>query len=270
MSLILACPWSPRGELARFLRYYDRLCTIYDQVVIGLLSPDAERKPDEVAEIVAALERLGIPYKYFGAWSGRHTVLRIALERGAEFVHYMDMDRLVRYVETRPDELRATAERLQTVDSLVIGRTPAAYATHSRTLVDTERVYNLFFTQWFRQVNPNFGAGYEVVDFSAGSRGLSRRAAEFILKHSPDENALSMDVGWAILLQRAGGFSLDYVEVDGLDWETADRYRDSAADAETQRALAAQVDASAQEWARRVQVAREVTELGLAAFKVEI
>jgi hypothetical protein len=262
---MLAAPWSPRGELPRLLRYHDRLRAIYDEVVIGLLSLDRERKPDELAAVTAALDDLGIAYAYFGAWSGRHTVLRLAVERDADAIHYVDMDRLVRWVETRPEELSATARRATTTDNLLIGRTPAAYATHSRTLIDTEALTNRTFSHWLRTARPGFAPGYADLDFSAGSRGFSRRAAQFILAHSPDENALAMDLGWLALLVR-GGFALDYVEVDGLDWETADRYRDSAADASAQRALAEQVDADPEEWARRARVAREMLDYGLAAL----
>ncbi len=254
MTVVLACPWDPRGELARFLRYYPRLTTIYSAVVVALRTPDTG--------IITALKSLGVAHQVFDAWSGRHTVLRMALDTEAESIHYVDMDRLVRWVETKPDELAATAARVTTVDTLIIGRTPAAYATHARSLIDTEALPNRVFSHYF-------GRADSVMDFSAGSRGLSRRAAAMILHNSPEENALAMDNGWAVLVRRAG-MTWDYIEVDGLDWETADHYRDFAADATMQQALAAETDSQAERWVHRVHLAGELVRLGLAAVDQEL
>jgi hypothetical protein len=247
MSVVLACPWQPRGELSRFLRFFPRLQKIYAHFVIALSEHDAA--------IETALDSLGVRYAFYEDWRGRHMVLRMGLETPADFIHYVDFDRLVRWVELRPDELEATVERLQKCDSLVIGRTPVAYATHSKTLIETEWLPNRFFSHWF---------GREM-DFSAGSRGFSRRAAEFILRHSTDMNSLSMDIGWAVLVKRAG-YSLDYIEVDGLDWETADRFRDRAADEKAQRELAEEIDAKPDSWKWRVKIAQELTHYGLEAI----
>jgi hypothetical protein len=248
MSIILACAWSPRGEMSRFQRYYDRVTALYDQIVIALTEDNAD-------EVTGSLKAMAIPYQVFDGWSGRHTVLKMAVATGCDYIQYVDMDRLVRWVETRPDELRQIVERIQTVDTLIIGRTPAAYSTHSRTLIETERLPNTYFSHYFRQP----------MDLSAGSRGYSRRAAQFILTHSKELNSLALDAAWTVLLKR-GDFTWDYVEVDGLDWETADRYRDQAATREMQRALAKQQDTDAALWAMRVRVAQEITDLGLEAI----
>jgi hypothetical protein len=74
-----------------------------------------------------------------------------------------------------------------------------------------------------------------------------------------------MDAAWAVLLHRAG-FDICGMTVDGLDWETADRNRDQAADAETQRQLAHQYDQDAGRWAIRVEIARKIIKAGIAAL----
>lgn len=76
--------------------------------------------------------------------------------------------------------------------------------------------------------------------------------------------ALGVDGEWTVLLHRAG-FRVDYLEVDGLDWESADRYQAQAADGNRQRQLAADYDTSAENWAARVQVAQEITQAALDA-----
>jgi hypothetical protein len=187
--------------------------------------------------------------------------MRLALQADADFIHYVDMDRLVRWVELCPDELQRVAQRIPSVDLLIIGRTPAAYSTHSRTLIETEALPNIFFSYWL--------GSSSVMDLSAGSRGFSRRAAELVLKHSADVNALAMDIAWTVLTHRAK-LHWDYVEVEGLDWETADRYRDSAANAEQQRELAAEHDSDPKHWELRVRIAQEMAQLGIAAIQQEL
>lgn len=273
-GIYLAAPWMPRGELNRLRRYFDRVSAIYHGVVVALPLPSHEECDQETD----FLRDAGVKTGHFSRRSGRHVTVQMALEAGADHIHYVDMDRLVRWIELRPDELAATAKRIETTDCLLIGRTPVAYATHSRTLIDTERLTNGFFSHWLKSHRPGFAPEYPVLDLSAGSRGFSRRAAEFILKYDTSTgnetetnygNALAMDGGWLALLER-GGFDFGYVEVDGLDWETADRYRDMAATADQQRELAEKVDADPAEWALRVRVARELMDYGLAAISQEL
>jgi len=252
--VIAASPWQPRGELARFVRYYPRLQAIFDGGLVVALPPTESQAEAET------LNALGVRHAFYEGYNGRHLVVRMALETDAAFVFYCDMDRLIRWLELRPDELRETVQRAQTTDSLIIGRTPQAYATHSRTLIETERIPNRMFSHYF-------GCA---MDFSAGARGLSRRAAAFVMRHGgDDENALWMDAGWAVLVKRAG-YAWDYVEVEGLDWETADRDLAQAATREQQQALAAIQDADAALWLMRARVAQQITHYGLRALDVPI
>ena len=69
---------------------------------------------------------------------------------------------------------------------------------------------------------------------------------------------------WLLLLQRAG-FHVNYIEADGLDWESADRYADAAADWDAQQRAAAAYDAEPKHWARRVEIALEIVERALSA-----
>ncbi len=193
-------------------------------------------------------------------WShGRHAALQKALETSAGWIQYADFDRLLRWVETRPEEWRQITMAAGDADCLIIGRTPVAYATHPQALVQTERISN-------RVISSLLG---EEMDVSAGSKVFSRPAAEFLLKNSHPGKALGMDGAWPVLLKRAG-FSLRYRSVDGLDWESADRYQDEAAGFEGQRRAAQAYDADPQNWAHRVEVAREIVESGLEAERKSI
>jgi hypothetical protein len=53
--------------------------------------------------------------------------------------------------------------------------------------------------------------------------------------------------------------------VDGLDWESADRYQEQAAKPDHQRLAAEQVDADPLSWEWRVRVAKEIVEVALEA-----
>jgi hypothetical protein len=212
--------------------------------------------PDADAESVALLRSLpGLILVDDGWETGRFSALNAALATDAGFIHYVDCDRLVRWVETRPDELRRTVEAITRTDCLVIGRTPDAFATHPRALQDTERLSNRVFSSLLGRP----------LDFSAGSKGFSRAAAEFLRTACVPSGVMGTDSEWIVLLHRAG-YRIDACEVDGLDWETADRYLDHAADPETQRRAAAEYDADSKHWAFRVAVAQEIVEAGFAAL----
>ncbi|MDX1991636.1 MAG: hypothetical protein SF029_04575 [bacterium] len=258
MRITLACAWQERGEFARFERFLPRLHNIYNRIVVAL-------NPDAHADIRAGLERLNVPYVVYGDWSGRHDVMKLALRTPCDFVHYVDMDRLLRWIELCPGELVQTVARLQMSDCLIIGRTEAAYATHPRSLIETERLVNEVFTHWFRQQEAAF-TEHSTVDFCAGSKGFSRRAADYLMAANANGDALHMDVAWPILLQQRS-FSLDYAEVDGLDWETADRYLPQAATAQQQTSLAAEKDADPVHWALRVRVAQNIIQAGFRVME---
>jgi hypothetical protein len=135
---------------------------------------------------------------------------------------------------------------------LIVGRTEAAYQTHPQALVQTEAVSNRVISYFLGQE----------MDVSAGCKGFSRECVEFILDNTKPERALGADAGWPLTLNLAG-YRVDYVQVDGLDWESADRYQERAASADEQRQAAAAYDADPASWASRVQVAMEIVDVGL-------
>ncbi|MBN1966397.1 MAG: hypothetical protein JW910_17235, partial [Anaerolineae bacterium] len=238
------------GELARFTALHSVLSNVYTGLAISL-PPEAD---EALARDLAALP--GVTVLVTADWShGRHEALRAALAFEMGHVHSADFDRLLRWVETRPDEWRATVAAMLRADCLVVGRTPRAYATHPQALVQTEAISNAVFSHLLGQP----------LDLSAGSKGFSRAAAEVILRHSEPGCALGMDAAWPVLLQRAG-FRIEAVLVEGLDWESADRWLDRAADDDAQRQAAETYDADPAHWARRVAVALEIVQSGLAAW----
>jgi hypothetical protein len=256
MDIALASAWHPRGELQRFLKIYPALEQVYSSMAISV-PPGSD--PKEFG-LLDELPKVSVVVTQNWSW-GRHIALRQALETPAEQIQYADFDRLVRWVEVQPDEWRQVATSIPAADCTLIGRTEKAWETHPQALRQTEKISNLALS----------GLLGKIYDLSAGSKGFSRRAAGFILANSQvaqDQpgHALGTDGEWPVLLKR-GGFILKSVLVDGLDWESADRFRENAASLTEQRLAAEAYDADPRNWERRVQVALEIVEAGLAAAR---
>lgn len=246
----LAMTWHPHGETERLRQLYPIFSLWYSGIVVCM-------PPNPAPEALDLLQSLpDVRIERCDGWeAARFTALELALQTGADFVHYVDGDRLIRWCELHPDELRQTIDAVQTVDYLVIGRTPQAMATHPQSLQQIESITNDVFSHFVGQP----------LDLCAGSKGLSRAAVEFLLANADPARGIGTDAEWVVLLHR-GGFSIRSVLVDGLDWETADRYLPQAADAETQRRAAVEYDSNPKHWDFRVRIAQETTQAGLAAL----
>jgi hypothetical protein len=254
MTVALATTYNPRGEIGRLRRLYPQVQMLYDHIIISM--PPLAR-PEDVEQVKALP---GVVAFVNEEWpTGRYRALKAAVETKADYVQYADMDRLLRWIETRPAELRGTVDRIQQCEYLVIGRTEAAWATHPQAMVRTERIINRVFSMLLGQA----------MDFGAGSKGLSRAAVEYLVQYAAQDRALGADTEWSVLLYRAG-FPVEGVLVDGLDWEIPDQHQEQASDAERQRAMVAAYDADADRWAHRVDVAIEIVEAGLDAWAREL
>jgi hypothetical protein len=250
LTITLATTWQPRGETARFVRLRPQLEQVYSLGVVAVPADPDSTAPDQVRAVAVGSHWLVIDSPR-PAWS-RYLALQNALHTAAaSHIHYADMDRLLRWVETRPTEWRQTVAAVVQSDCLIIGRTSQAFQTHPQALQQTEQMINSVFSHLLGQV----------VDLGGGSRGFSRRSAHQLISHSapgPWE-----DARWPLLLHQAG-VRLDYLAVDGLDWESADRHQPKAATTDLQQRLAAAYDADPHHWARRVQIALQIVEAGLA------
>ena len=251
MTVTLAATYDPRGEMSRLQRFYPLFQAVYADIIISLPphAPDAD---------VTAIQHLPGADVFVNAdWThGRYGVLQKSLEKPGSHVHYVDLDRLLRWVELHEHEWRQTVGSVQQADCLVIGRTEWAWETHPQALRQTEKIPNRLFSSLLGQE----------LDLSSGSKGFSREVVELILANTTVGRSLGTDAEWVILPQRAG-YVLDTLLVNGLEWETTDRYRDTAADVETQKRLADAYDADPKNWEMRVGVAQEIVEMGLLALE---
>lgn len=254
MTIALATAWDPRGELTRFHNLLPRLQDAYSGMAFSL-------PPKVETQLVNQLRDLSqVSVTLVPDWShGRYAALKKATDFSTTHIQYADFDRLLRWVETRPGEWQHVLSKIMEYDCLILGRTPASYETHPKALIETEAISNLVVSHLAGQS----------MDVSAGSKSFSSRACKTILENSEPGNALGTDAEWPLILKRTG-FEVDYLEVEGLDWESADRYQDQAADLSSQKEAADLYDADSENWSRRVAVAMEIVQVGLETIAMDI
>jgi hypothetical protein len=242
MSVTLTTTWKPQGELPRLQRYLPVLQEIYEAIII-VTSPGLS---DDVVDPVRALPDV-LHYESGGVERARSLCLVYALKTDAATIHYCDMDRMIRWVELYEDELRRVVAAMQGHDAVMLERTPYAWETHPQALQATEAIILDVAEMWLGQR----------LDLTSGSKAFSRDAAAFLSRHDGDTTGPGTDLVWPLLLHQAG-YTLTGIQTDALDWETADRFREVAADPETQAAAAAAYDADAARWHMRVDLARHI------------
>lgn len=247
MSIILTTTWYPRGELPRFIRLLPTLLEKYQKIVVSYIPDDDPAvKQEFVSGHLASNPGLTF-YECQDGSVARYMAMKLALEAHPDYIQYVDMDRLLRWVETRPDEWLQALEQIEKFDCIIFGRTQTAMLTHPQALITTEIASN-------RVVSSFLG---REMDVSAGSKSFSRAAAQYLIDHLGSTSSIAADATWTIGLKQAG-FSLEYIQVDGLDYESADQFQSQAANAGQQRQAAAEYDADPAHWSKRVDIANQI------------
>jgi hypothetical protein len=174
----------------------------------------------------------------------RRKTIRGALRTGTSHVQLCDFDRAFHWVGRYPDEMEAVIADIPNYDLLVLGRTARAWTTYPPYQAETE---------------PLFNRAFELVtglhwDVGAGSRGLSRRAAEALLETS-QELSVGVDAEWPLLLLRRPGFRVGHRECEGLEFETAGRFGPEIEAAGSYAAWLEQMSADPRRWVFRLRIA---------------
>jgi hypothetical protein len=179
----------------------------------------------------------------------RRNAVRSAQDLGTSHILYFDGDRLLHWADTYPDELTDAVAHIADADLTIFGRTPRAFATHPQTQRDTEAIINRVFAAITNQV----------WDVTSAGRGLSQRATTALIAGCPDEH-ISVDVTWPLHLWQLGACSITYRELEGLEFETPDRYTPEVVAAGGLALWMQRIDADPQRWADRLNIARIQTE----------
>lgn len=248
MSVTLAITYhDPAGRLFPLAeRVAPTLARIFTGIVVQASPQAAERTLALFAAHGAAIMREALPTGDIGTGLGcaRRSAIAKAGSLGAAHTLLCDGDRALFWADHYPDELAAVVAEIPAADCTVLGRTPAAFASHPAVQRDTEGL-----------VNRVFGAITGLPwDVTAAARGLSARAVGALVAGCPDD-AISVDVSWPLYLWRRGGFRMAYQAVDGLAFETPDRFAPEVAAAGGLDAWLAQIDADPRRWARRLELA---------------
>lgn len=187
----------------------------------------------------------------------RRRTVRAGLRAGTTHIHMCDFDRILHWVTHHAAELDDVVAEIGGYDLLVMGRTERAWATHPPYQSETEPLFNHVF----------YLATGQRWDVGASSRGLSRRAAEFLLSTSQEET-VGVDAEWPVLLLKQpsapsfmeGELCLGYRACDGLAFETGDRFGLEIQAAGGYDAWIEQMSADPARWAFRLEVARLIAE----------
>jgi hypothetical protein len=173
----------------------------------------------------------------------RRRTLRLGLQAGTTHLQMCDFDRALHWVARYPQELETIIAAIPNYDLLVLGRTPRAWTTHPPYQAETEALFNKVFAlvtglPW---------------DVGAGSRGLSRRAAETLLVLSR-ECTIGVDAEWPLLLLGRDSFRVGHRACEGLEFgpeiDAAGSYG----------AWEAQMSSDPARWAFRLKVALLIAE----------
>jgi hypothetical protein len=180
---------------------------------------------------------------------GRHRrqAIALALEKGvAEHILYADTDHLLRWIENDAVEFDLVLQRMRDWDCTVIGRGPRSFAALPRRLLQTEAIVNHIYAlitgrNW---------------DLMMAARGLSRHAAAMIVEQCAVDT-IGNDAAWPLFCEERG-FSVGYVEAEGLTYQTNADYAHNLDDS---------LDQDPRAWARRVQLAWQHVEAMLPYMK---
>jgi hypothetical protein len=235
MSIVLASTGYPQRELPHLQRLLPKLTEFYETIILSI-PPDV---PPKELEILESLSKVLVVVNQ--DWSqGRFSAIQKALSTSAEYMQYADLDRLLYWVDIEPTEWREAVPQIMKTDCLIIGRTEKAIETHPKAIQQTERIVNTFFSYILGKP----------VDLGGGSRGFSRKAAEFLMENCKASCSWCTDSEWVMMLCKSG-FQVETIPVDGLASPNYD----------------ANYDMDAENWAFRTKMAFDIIQAGMAVIK---
>ncbi len=196
-------------------RLLGRVADLYEAVVVV---PTVDTSPRLLRALAGTTTVAPLAESSGAIGVGRRHALRLGLATGAGHLHYCDLDRLLHWIGSYPEELAAVLESIRQYDYLILGRTRRAFATHPRVQRDTEAITNHAYSIWH-------GA---TVDVTAGSCGVSRRAADRLLRRSTAPTNAT-DAEWPAIIKLSAGYAVGYLETEGLEFETPDYFGDEIA-----------------------------------------
>jgi hypothetical protein len=173
--------------------------------------------------------------------------LQVACAPDVDRVVHCDFDRLLHWLATYPQELRGILDgpQLRAHDYLQCGRTPRAFRSHPSTQTRTEGLLNATLSRLLDLDPPR---DFYASCFAAAPPIIARLAT------LPAWNRYGFYATWPFVAWRTAA-NPGYLEAEGLEWETPDRYQ-AEIHAEGYEAWLTRVQTTA-EWVRRVRVVED-------------
>lgn len=248
-TILASTHHDPDGRLvAQAARVLPALAPMFDGMLVFMTAQTAPSTEAALGQGGArwlwADPELPVGHGHLGLW--RRSALAAALGAWPEGALYLfcDLDRALHWAERYPDELGRALDFARGHDCTVFGRTARAFASHPRVQRDTEALANHTFA---------LASGLPW-DMMTACRGLSRRAAGLVVGEC-DDDTVGSDCSWPLLCRRRG-LSLGYLETEGMEFETLDRYEDEAAALGGAQAWIDRFDADPRQWVGRIELAR--------------
>lgn len=166
-------------------------------------------------KVLTALKNLKFTIRQgnYSYGEGYRQALAFASQKGSKIFLCADFDRILHWAFTFPQELKNTLSKTHTADYTIIGRTQRAFSTHPLSWQLTEKINNTLLSK---------ALGLKV-DIGAGSTLLNQKAAKVILAKSK-EPSFSVLAEWPLLIRKAE-LKVDYLAVEGYEWEDSDRFQ---------------------------------------------
>ena len=148
------------------------------------------------------------------------TAIRTALDNidnpTFQRIFHIDFDRLIHWIHSYPEELTNILKDHQDVEYLHIGRTFRAFETHPSTQKKTEIIVNEIGSKILGLKNP--------IDIISVCYAFTKELGEKILMVN-NSTKLGFYGSWPVYFWNFAN-SKRYVEVEGHEWETPDRFKD--------------------------------------------
>jgi hypothetical protein len=130
-------------------------------------------------------------------------------------IFYSDFDRLLHWLDNYPNELQDLFYNYKNHEYFHIGRTKRAFASHPSTQIYTERIVNKIASEILK-----FS---ETKDIISVCYIITKRLAEKVLMVK-NTTKTGFYGTWPVLYWKWAE-SKHYIEVEGLEWETADQFQ---------------------------------------------
>lgn len=173
------------------------------------------------------------------------TSLKYITNSKTQKILYIDFDRLIHWLDTYPKELSDVISNNREVDYLHIGRTSRAFETHPRTQKETEGIIN--------EIGSNILGFSETRDIISVCFLISKELGEQIIKIK-NNTITGFYSSWPIIFWNIAKLKR-YIEVEGLEWETPDQFKDEIDKIGYDKWLIK--FQSANEWRKRVKLLHE-------------